>query len=130
MFQDYINGVMKAAESDERITFAGPYQEAEASRVFADMDVLIVASTWYENTPLVMFEAFAAGVPVIVSDLGGMSEMITEKNGLTFPAGDAATLQRQIERVAGDPTWFEGLEVRPLPGIGECYDRYAATYAD
>jgi len=130
LFQDYIDGVLKAAEGDDHITFAGPYQEAEASRVFADMDVLIVASTWYENTPLVMFDAFAAGVPVIISDLGGMSEMIAEKNGLVFTTGDAAALQRQIERVAGDPSWFEGLEVHPLPGIGERFDRYRVAYND
>ncbi len=130
MFQDYIDRVVASAQGDARIRFAGPYTEAEAPQVFEDMDVLVVASTWYENTPLVVFEAFAAGVPVIVSDLGGMSEMITERNGLTFAPGDAASLRAQIERAANDRDWWEQLDVRPLEGIDACYARYRAAYEE
>jgi glycosyltransferase involved in cell wall biosynthesis len=96
--------------------------------VFADMDVLVVPSTWYENTPFVVLEAFAAGVPVIASDLGGLGEIVSEQNGLLFAAGDPRALRRRIEQVAGDPGWFAGLDVRPLDGIGACFDRLHAGY--
>ena len=130
MFQDYIDRVVASAQGDDRIRFAGPYTEAEAPQVFADMDVLVVASTWYEKTPLVVFEAFAAGVPLLVADLGGMSEMITERNGLTFAPGDAGSLRAQIERVASDRQWWEQLDVRPLEGIDACYARYRSAYEE
>ena len=59
MFQSYIDGVIAAAAGDPRITFAGSYGEQDTPRVFAEMDVLVVPSTWYENTPFVVLEAFA-----------------------------------------------------------------------
>ena len=90
---------------------------------------MVVPSTWYENTPFVVLEAFAAGVPVIASDLGGLSEVVEpDRNGLLFAAGDAAALRAAIERVAGDPAWFADLDVRPGGGIAECFDRYEAGY--
>jgi glycosyltransferase involved in cell wall biosynthesis len=129
MFQPYIDSVLAAAKGDARITFAGAYGEQDTARVFADMDVLVVPSTWYENTPFVVLEAFAAGVPVIASDLGGLSEVVTpDKNGLLFAPGDVGALSRAIERVAGDPSWFRQLDVQPLGGIDECFDRYEAGY--
>ncbi|MCK5944479.1 MAG: glycosyltransferase, partial [Planctomycetes bacterium] len=67
MFADYIARVRQRAEGDDRIRFAGAYGAEQTSQVFADMDVLVVPSTWYENTPFVVLEAFAAGVPVIAS---------------------------------------------------------------
>ncbi|MEZ6036993.1 MAG: glycosyltransferase family 4 protein [Planctomycetota bacterium] len=129
MFQQYIDGVVAAAAGDARITFAGPYGEQDAPRVFAEMDVLVVPSTWYENTPFVVLEAFAAGVPVIASDLGGLSEVVVpDRNGLLFAPGDATALQAAIERVAGDAAWFGRLDVQPGDGIAECFDRYEAAY--
>ena len=57
--------------------------------VFSELDVLVVPSVWYENTPLAIYSAQEAGCPVIASNLGGMSEVIKhEKNGLLFEAGD------------------------------------------
>ena len=130
MFQDYIDGLLASAKDDARIRFAGAYAEAEAARVFADMDVLVVPSTWYENTPFVMLEAFAAGVPVIASDLGGLSELVVhDKNGMVFRAGDTSDLRNGIERIASDPDWFHNLDIRPLDEIGKCYDHFATAYS-
>jgi glycosyltransferase involved in cell wall biosynthesis len=129
MFQDYIDGLQTQAKGDERITFAGAYAEGDAARVFAAMDVLVVPSTWYENTPFVMLEAFAAGVPVIASNLGGLSEIVEENvNGTVFAANDAKALQTSIERIANDTTWFADLNVKPLAGIAACFDAFDKAY--
>jgi glycosyltransferase involved in cell wall biosynthesis len=129
MFRDYIDKVLAAALGDPRITFAGPYAEAQVAQVFADMDLLVVPSTWYENTPFVVLEAFAAGVPVIASDLGGLSEIVREgENGLLFEAGNAAALARTIERVADDPVLFSQLRPRRPPDITANYDRFERAY--
>lgn len=129
MFQDYIDDVRSRAAGDERIFFAGAYGEHEAAGVFADMDVLVVPSTWYENTPFVVLEAFAAGVPVIASDLGGLSEVIVpDRNGLLFPAGDTTALRNAIERIAADPSWFEHLQITAPDTIQETYSAYEQAY--
>jgi len=53
----------------------------------AAVDWVVVPSIWWENSPLVIQEAFAHGRPVICSDIGGMAEKVAhEKNGLHFRA--------------------------------------------
>ena len=129
MFADFIAATRAAAGDDPRIRFMGPYDGSAAPRVFAEMDVLVVPSTWYENTPFVVLEAFAAGIPVIASDLGGMSEVVHDgKNGFLFPAGDAEALRGVIERVAGDPDLYATLRPDPPTTIAQCFDAFEAQY--
>jgi glycosyltransferase involved in cell wall biosynthesis len=129
MFQSYIDGMVAGAAGDERIEFPGSYDAAEAPQVFAGMDVLVVPSVWYENTPFVVLEAFAAGVPVIASNLGGLSEVVREgENGALFRAGDSEDLRATIERVAADPQWFARLVRPPVPSIESNFETFRAAY--
>lgn len=91
------------AGEDIRITFCGTFPNDQIGRIFADLDVLVVPSLWYENTPLVIYSAQAAGCPVIATDLGGMSEVVVDRvNGLLFQRGDVPGLARAIALVARD----------------------------
>ena len=127
-FQPYIDAMRARAAADPRIRFPGAYGASEAAQVFADMDVLVVPSTWYENTPFVVLEAFAAGVPVIASDLGGLREIVREgENGWLFPAGDPGALRQALATVANSRIWSDGA-VRPRPGAADGFDRFAAAY--
>ena len=45
------------------------------------MDVLVVPSVWPENSPVTITEAMASGIPVIASDIGGISELV--EHGVT-----------------------------------------------
>ncbi|WP_273847039.1 glycosyltransferase family 4 protein [Rubrobacter calidifluminis] len=111
----YVRRLRELATPDGRIEFAGPFVRREIGRVLAGMDVLAVPSRWYENAPGVVFEAFAAGIPVLAADLGGMSEFVRPgENGLLFAADDAEDLVRQLRRLASEP----GLLARLREGIG------------
>ena len=69
----------------------------------AATDVLVVPSTWYENAPLVISEAFAAAVVVVASNQGALAEKVRDGiDGLLFPRGDAAALAAVLQRLAGD----------------------------
>jgi glycosyltransferase involved in cell wall biosynthesis len=58
----------------------------------------------------VIQEAFAAKIPVITTNLGGMAEAVThEVNGLLFERGDASDLARQMKRVVDEPGLLERL---------------------
>jgi glycosyltransferase involved in cell wall biosynthesis len=130
MFQGYIDDCRARAAGDARIAFCGPYRHEDAGRVFADMDALVVPSVWYENTPFVVLEAFMAGVPVIASDLGGLSESVRDgENGLLFRAGDASSLRAAIERMAGDPDLCARLLPKAPPTVADGYDRFRRAYA-
>jgi glycosyltransferase involved in cell wall biosynthesis len=82
----------------------GPIPNAEVGRVLADSDLLVVPSLWYENSPVVIQEARAAGLPVVASRLGALAEKVTDGvDGLTFTPGDARSLSRVLRRCLDDP---------------------------
>jgi glycosyltransferase involved in cell wall biosynthesis len=83
-----------------RLNFCGKFDRFQIAEVYSQIDVLVVPSIWYENNPLVIQEAFAAGVPVIASNLGGMAEFVEDgRNGLLFEAGNVEALAAAMRRV-------------------------------
>ena len=121
-YESYAGGLRSLAGDDERISFRGPFQRDGLEGVLADLDVLVVPSRWYENAPGVIFEAFAAGMPVVATDLGGMSEFVTPgKNGLLFGLDDADDLARQLRTLAGEVGLLERLRagIEPVKTVGE-----------
>lgn len=116
---------------DPRVTFHGAFAPAELGRVLAGLDVLVVPSLWYENTPFSVLEALHAGVPVVASDLGGIAEIVVPGvSGMLFPAGDAAALAALLDRIAADPAHELALRPPRPPGIDDNLDRLGALYAE
>lgn len=100
---EYFEKLQRLADGDGRIHFCGTFPNDTIGQIFAGLDVLVVPSVWYENTPLVIYSAQAAGCPVIASNLGGMAEVVEhERNGLLFTAGDVTELAAAIERLVHD----------------------------
>lgn len=65
---------------------------------------VVVPSEWYDNSPLVIYESFSMGKPVIVSKLGGMPELVDHgQNGYHFEAGDVDELSKLMEILWKDP---------------------------
>ena len=82
----------------------GPYDRAEVAGLMHGVDWVVVPSIWWENAPLVIHEARAAGRPVICSGIGGMAELVQDGvTGLHVPPGDAAALAEAMELAATDP---------------------------
>jgi len=58
---------------------------------------LMFPSEWYEGFPVTIAEAFACGVPVMCSRLGGMQEIVEDGvTGLHFNPGDAADMREKV----------------------------------
>ena len=90
------------------IHFKGGYHYKDISKVLSNIDVLVVPSIWYENSPLVIHEAFVANKPVITSNLGGMSELVKhEKNGLLFEHGNVEDLKEKMNIFIENPNLIE-----------------------
>ena len=95
----------------DNIIFKGSYNNNNINKVLQEIDVLIVPSTWLEKSPLVIQEAFLAGVPVITSDIGGMVELVKNGvNGFTFRVGDSQDLKRVILKITKNPTILNNLK--------------------
>ncbi len=97
-------------ETRDCATLVGAYKHDRLSELMAGVDWVVVASIWWENSPLVIQEAFAHGKPVICSDIGGMAEKVTDGvNGLHFGVGDAASLAKAIRRAVDSPGLWDDL---------------------
>jgi len=128
-FGDYDEGLVSRAEDDPRIRFAGQFDHARIAEVLAKIDLLVVPSVWYENTPFVILEARQAGVPVIASRLGGLAEAVEEgRDGWLFEPGNAADLAARLQACVDAPETLAALDTRPPPGIAENYDRILECY--
>jgi glycosyltransferase involved in cell wall biosynthesis len=89
--------VVEAASKDPRIAYLGNSARDEVLRMMGEARALILPSTWYENFPMSVVEAFARGLPVIASRLGALPEIIQHGlNGALFEAGDAAGLAARL----------------------------------
>ncbi|MBI5468713.1 MAG: glycosyltransferase family 4 protein [Deltaproteobacteria bacterium] len=116
LFPDYTEKIKRMAEGDSRIEFPGQFPNEKIGEVFAGIDVLVVPSIWYENTPLVIYSAFAASTPVIATNLGGMSEVVSHGvNGLLFEKGDARGLSALLKRCVEESGLLEKLSGNVLP---------------
>jgi glycosyltransferase involved in cell wall biosynthesis len=109
----YADALRRAAAGDPRIRFCGPFPEGEQARVLDGLDVLVLPSLWWENSPLTVLEALAAGVPVVASRTGGVPELVPEGAGLLVPPGDVAAL-RDALRAALEGRELAGA-LAPLP---------------
>jgi glycosyltransferase involved in cell wall biosynthesis len=102
-FPAYVEKLKMIGRNDPRIEFCGTFPNDKIGDIFSALDVLVVPSLWHENTPLVIYSAQAVGVPVVVSNMAGMTEVIEHrKNGLIFEAGDAMQLAEAIRTLLED----------------------------
>ncbi len=86
------------------VEFAGLKSGEELKQIVANAMFVVVPSEWYENSPLVVYEAFALGKPVVGAAIGGIPELVDHgKNGLLFRAGDFEDLAEQIRHLLGHP---------------------------
>jgi len=113
---------------------AGRLEREGVPAALAETDLLVVPSVWFENSPLSIHEALATGVPLAVSDLGGMAELVEDgRTGWRFRAGDAEDLARVLADVLRDPGRLAALERRPVKDMRdsarELEERYAALAA-
>lgn len=117
----------------EDVTWSAPFQGAEVWRVLADLDVLVVPSRWAENSPNVILEAQAAGVPVVGSDFGGVAELVQHgRNGLLFRMDDAVDLANQLQRLLDEPGLMDRLRqgAIPLPTVDDEIGQLEELYTE
>ncbi len=86
-----------------QIEFVGHVTPAEVAALNAGARAAILAARWYENMPLSVLETLAAAVPMVVTDLGGLPELVTDGvNGLVVPSGDPRALADALRRLGDD----------------------------
>lgn len=91
---------LRARGRSPRVFFAPPFESERVGEILAPLSCVVVPSLWRENAPLSALEARAAGIPVIASDVPGLSEILQPGlHGSLFPAGDATALADRLRDV-------------------------------
>jgi glycosyltransferase involved in cell wall biosynthesis len=90
--------VKAAATASSKIELLGRKSPEETFALVQQAELLVFPSEWYEGMPRTVIEAFAAGTPVVASNLGAMATMLEPgKTGFVFPAGDVPALAKRME---------------------------------
>jgi glycosyltransferase involved in cell wall biosynthesis len=120
---------LEALAAGHPVEFAGFVDGAAKADLLARATAVVVPSRWYENAPMAILEAFAAGTPVVASRIGGIPEMVRDGvEGLLVEPGDAGDLARALDRLLGDATLRRrlGRQARETAARAHAPERYVA----
>jgi glycosyltransferase involved in cell wall biosynthesis len=121
--------VKKLAGDDRRIGFCSPAPANQVVRTLRQYDMLAVPSQWLETGPLVVLEAFAAGIPVLGSDLGGIAELITNgENGFLVHAHRRSAWLTPLRTIVTDPSMLARIQPGKLPSMSDVATTMIAVY--
>jgi glycosyltransferase involved in cell wall biosynthesis len=128
---EYEDALREEAAGDSRIVFAGSYEHADLPVILAGLDAVVVPSLWHENLPIAGLNAIASGVPLLVSDVGGLTELVDDYEcGLAFRRGDSGDLADRLEQLVREPGILHRIRrgmVKP-PSVEEEASRIVAVY--
>ncbi len=98
------------------VRFRGAFDNAKVADVYAGIDVLLVPSVWWENSPITIHEAFLTRTPIVASGIGGMKEYVRDGiDGLHVVPGDDADLAAKMRRFLDEPGLLAKLGQDPPP---------------
>ena len=88
---------------DHSVEFTGYISPAEVSKALSNTDVL-VSPSYAEGVPVSLMEALGSGVPVVATQVGGVSELVEDDvNGFIIRPGDTEQLADRLHRLLADP---------------------------
>lgn len=108
-FQTLIKNLSEPLKEEGTVQFNGPYMREDLPRRLARVDWVVVPSIWWENSPMVIQEAFALGRPVICSNIGGMAEKVEHGvDGWHVEARSAREWSETLEYLSdNDDLWMQ-----------------------
>lgn len=95
---------LAARRAPGRVTFHGRLAKDPLLELVRSAAVAMVPSRWHENQPMAVLEAFACGVPVVTTELGGLPELVSPGvDGEVVPANDPAALAAAVTGLLVSP---------------------------
>lgn len=117
--------VAQYANRNKSIQWYGQRTREEIFEFMKGARVLVFPSMWYENLPMVIIEAYAVGLPILASNLGNMSSLVSNREtGIHFQPGDAEDLAQKVEWIFSNPEQLSKMRKK----CRETYEeKYTAT---
>lgn len=112
------------------VVLRGSYRQSELKMLMLESDWIIVPSIWWENSPVVIQEAFYFERPVIGCDIGGTAEKIQDRGGLTFTTRSHSSLAAVMQKAKGNTVLHNTLKSQiNNPSTGEqCMHQHINLY--
>ncbi len=129
----YSRRIELLAAGDSRIRFMPSLPSDQVISVLRSYDLLAVPSQVLETGPLVILEAFAAGIPVIGSNLGGIAELVTHGvDGLLVDAKSVIAWRQTLHRCTQDRDLLPRLEggIRPPRTMMDVVNELSLVYRE
>ena len=115
---------------DPRIRFRGLVTGEAQTRLWDSLDLLVLPSLWWENSPLVLHEALAAGVPVVASRTGGVPEILPAGTGVLVEPGDVEGLRCVLGEIVAGHSLAEAHPAIPLKTTHQGARELVALYGE
>jgi glycosyltransferase involved in cell wall biosynthesis len=128
---DYGRQCKQQGATVEAIRFAGQLDREKVLPTLTEYDILCLPSISSEMSPLVIQEAFAAGIPALVShSYGNIEQVKHDQNGLVFDFNSPSNLREQIDRLIREPGLLARLrdQVRPPGDFNRISNAYLELY--
>jgi glycosyltransferase involved in cell wall biosynthesis len=129
-FPDYVAELRRRAEGLP-VRFMGGFDSTATSEIYGQFDLLVVPSLWLENSPLVIHEAFQAGVPVVGSRMGGTVDLVAHGEwGLLYDATSPESLASALASIVANPGLLDEWTARlpEVKSIAQDAREWEATY--
>jgi glycosyltransferase involved in cell wall biosynthesis len=126
--KDFLERLPKAGRN---VRFHGPYDSSRVDELMQSVDAVLMTSIWWENSPVVIQEAFRNRRPVICSNIGGMAEKVRDGiDGLHFPVGSSVALATLLRHLAADRDILKAIaEAMAVPPAADLIvDRHIQLY--
>ena len=104
-YEAEVHSLLEPAAARGHVHVMGKVPAQQVAELLFASDVAVTPSLWQEPFGLVILEAFAAGLPVIASRVGGIPEVTTHGFHQLVPAGDEDALAAALEQAAQQPHW-------------------------
>jgi glycosyltransferase involved in cell wall biosynthesis len=126
---EFYQKCLELSKDKPNIHWRGVLPHEEVLAAFHQHDALCLPSTFSEMAPLVIQEAFAAGIPVIASEVYGNLEMIVpEENGLLFAFRSVEDLRLKLARIVDNTFLLSSMKNRVKPPIP--FEKLGQDYID
>jgi glycosyltransferase involved in cell wall biosynthesis len=128
---DYYDKCRALSAGRKNIHWRGLLDRKDVLSALRRHDMLCLPSAFSEMSPLVIQEAFGAGIPVLASEVYGNAEQVGHnRNGLLFTFKSLDSLQVQLQRLLDEPQLLPALKAGVAPPVlfEEVAQRYLEIY--
>lgn len=120
--EEYLKKLAKSEGIDQICVFVGKIPYSQVPEYHSKFDVAVFLSE-YESFGVSAIEASATGIPVIVSDVGGLPEVVVDgQTGIIVPAKDAESAADAMEKLFKDAALRENMGIQGRARVGHLYN--------